>query len=70
MYNIHDCQVFGLSQAIWEDQIGNYNVMILTERNISDEAYCHNRIGYDMVCFLAAATAARGAHGGMGLVFQ
>ena len=44
--------------------------MILTETNITDQAYCCNILGYHVVCFLVITTASGGAQGGVGLVFQ
>ena len=44
--------------------------MILTEINIPDEAYCHNGIGYNVVCLPAATTASGGEQGGVGIVVQ
>ena len=41
---------------------------MLTETKIYNKAYCHNRLSYDVVCFPAATTDARGAQGGVGMV--
>ena len=30
VYNTHDCRCFGLAQAIWAVQLGNYYLMIMT----------------------------------------
>ena len=46
-YNIRDDCGFGLPQAIQAIQIGNYDLMVLTEKKIPYEAYCYNRLGYD-----------------------
>ena len=44
-------------------------MLMITETKISDEAYCHNWIGYDMVCLPAASTEAGGTGGsGPGLL--
>ena len=61
-------QVFSLTQDIWVVQLVNYNVMILTETNISDETYCQNRIGYKVVCLPMTATAARVTQGRVVLI--
>ena len=61
MYNILYVQGFGLSQAIWEVQISNYDMMIMTETKISNDVHCHNRIVYDVVCSPEVATAVGGA---------
>ena len=68
VYNIRNGRGFGLDQSIWAVQLIRYDVMMLTETKISDEAYCHTWLGCDMVCFLASATSARGAQGGVVLV--
>ena len=49
-------------------QIGNYNLMLLTEKKILYDAYCYNRLGYDAVCSQAVGTIARGEQGGVDLV--
>ena len=68
MYNIRNGRGFGLDQSIWAVQLIRYDVMMLTETKISDKVYCHNRLGYDMVCLPAAATDARVIQGGLRLV--
>ena len=42
--------------------------MILTETKISNKAYYHNRLSYNVVCSMEATTAARGVNQGLGLV--
>ena len=44
--------------------------MILTKTNISNEAYFHNRIDYDVVSLPAAAATSGITQGGVGLVVQ
>ena len=41
MYNIRYGQGFILPQAIWAVQLGNYDLMLLTETNIPYGVYCH-----------------------------
>ena len=65
-YNISD----GLAQAIWAVHLRNYNVMMLSETNISDGAYCHKRLRYSVVCSPASVTATWGAQRVVGLVVQ
>ena len=67
-FNIRDDQGFGIAQAIWAVQVGNFDLIILTDTNITNEAHCRNRLGYDVVCSLAITTAYDGAQGGLGLV--
>ena len=57
-------------QAIRAVNIGNYNLMLLTEKKILYEVYCSNRLGYEAVCSQAVGTTARGAQGGVGLVIR
>ena len=48
-YNIQNGHGFGLPQAIQTVQLGSYAMMMIKERNILDQTYCHNRLGYDVV---------------------
>ena len=48
-YNILDGHGLRLSQAIRAVERGNYELMLLMEKNISDEVYCRNRLGYGIV---------------------
>ena len=57
-------------QAIWEVQISSFNLMVLKETKTTDQAYCHNRLGYNVVCFLEIMTADGCAKGGVGLLFR
>ena len=68
-YHIQDCRESGLPQSIRAVQICNYALMLMTETNIMDAVYCHNCLGYNIVCFQAVVSAAMGAQGGgLGLV--
>ena len=67
-FNICYCQVFGLTQGIWAIYIGSFNLMILMETNITNQAYLRNNLGYDMVCFPDITTSVGGAQKGLGLV--
>ena len=49
-------------------QLGNYDLMLLTETKIPDAMYFKNHLGYNVVCSREAATASVGAQGGVGLV--
>ena len=51
-------------------QLGNYDMMLLTETNILDEEYCHNHLGYNVVCYQALGTVDGGAQGVLGLVVR
>ena len=44
-FNICNGWGFGIAQAIQAVQIGGFDPMILTETNINDQNYCHNRLG-------------------------
>ena len=48
-YSIRDGCGFRLYQAIRDVEQGNYDLMLLTEKNILDAVYCHNHMGYDVV---------------------
>ena len=69
-YNIRDDCGFAPSQAIRAVQIGNYNLVLLTEKKIPFEAYCYNHLGYDAVYSQAVGTTARGAQWGVDLVIR
>ena len=51
-----------------EFQIGNYDVIMMTGTNISDEVYCPNCIGCNVVCLLIDDMASGGVQGGVGIV--
>ena len=55
-HNIREDCGFGLPQAIRAMPIGNYELMVLTEKKIPYEAYCYNNLGYDAVCSQAVGT--------------
>ena len=69
-YNIRDGQGFGLSQAIWEVHINNFNVMLPTQTNITSEAYFRNRLGYIMMCLPAVTTYTGRVQGGVCLLVR
>ena len=48
-FNIRDIQGFRLAQSIQVVYIGGFDLMILTETKIIDQAYFRNRMGYSMV---------------------
>ena len=48
MYSIRDGRGFGIPQAIRTIQMGNYNLMRLTETKVQDVLYCKKRLGYDV----------------------
>ena len=62
--NIRDGRGFRLPQAIRAVQIGNYNLILMTETKIPDVVYCHNYLRYDIVCSQAVVIAAGGVKGG------
>ena len=69
-YNIRDDCGFAPSQSIRAVHIGNYNLMLLTEKNIPYEAYCYNRLGYGAVCSQTVGITAKGAQWGVDLVIR
>ena len=59
-----------LEQAIREVQIGSFDLMILTATKVSDQYYCCNILGYEMVCLPMSTTVDGGAHRVVCLVIQ
>ena len=57
-YNIRDGRIFGLPQEICAIEQSNYDLIILEDTKIPDGVYCHNRLGYDVVCSETIFTAA------------
>ena len=57
--HIRDGRGSGIVQAVWEERIGDFDLIILTETNTNDQVYCFNRTGYDMVCLKAITKADR-----------
>ena len=47
-FNIQDGRDFGLAQAIWAVDRGGFDMMILTETNISTTTHCLNRLRYEV----------------------
>ena len=58
MYNIWDYWSFGILHAIRVTQLGNYDLMIVTETKTLDKVYCKNRLVYGVACLGAVPTAA------------
>ena len=69
-FNICDGQGFRLAQAIRAVHIVSFDLMIMTDTNTTNQAYCCNRMVYDMVCLPEITSANRGSQGGVGLVVQ
>ena len=69
-FNICDNQGFRLEQAIQAVHIGGFDLMILTATNITDQAYGHNMLGYDVVYLPVFTTDAGGLKRGVGLVVR
>ena len=67
-YHIQNGQVYGIPQAIRAARIGGFDLMILTETNITDQAYFQNRMRYNMVLLQAIMTAGGEVQELMGLV--
>ena len=51
-------------------QLGNYDLMMLRETNIWDEAYCRNRLLYAVVRSQEVGTAAGVSEVGVGMVIR
>ena len=67
-YHIHDGWGSGIAQAIRAARIGGFDLMILTENNITKKAYCCNMTGYYMVCSQEITTGDCDAQGGVGML--
>ena len=48
-FNIRNVRGYRLAQAIRAVQIGSFNIIILKEAKITNQAYCSNRLGYDVL---------------------
>ena len=73
--NIGTCNIpygrgFGLPQSIWAMQLGNYDLMLLTETKIPNVVYCQNLLRYNIVCSQEVGTAAGGEQGWVGLILR
>ena len=69
-FNIHDEWGFGLALAIQLEQTGSFNIMILMRTKFTNQAYCHNRLGYNMVYSPEIMIEYGGAQGVAVLVVQ
>ena len=69
-YNIRYIRGFVLPQAIQVVQLGNYDLMLLTDTNILNKTYYHNHLGYNVVCSQAVVTATGGEKWGVGLAYS
>ena len=63
-YNIQDGCGFGIPQAIQAVERGNYDLMLLTDTNITDAVYFHNCLVYGVVCSRASFTTSGVSQGG------
>ena len=52
-FNIRNGWGFRITHAIRAVQIGGFDLMILMDTKVNNQAYCHNMMGYDVV-FLPA----------------
>ena len=69
-YNIRDIRDFIRAQAIWAVHLGNFDVMVMTETNITRKAYFRNRLGYEIVCFQDVTTDTGSMQEGVGLFIR
>ena len=51
-------------------QIGGFNVIILMDTKVTNQAYFQNRLSYDVVCSFVIITNSVRVSGGLGLVVQ
>ena len=69
-YHIHNGRGSGIMQAIRAARIGGFELMILTETNINDQAHFRNMMGYDVILSKATTTADGDAKGGVGMIIR
>ena len=43
--------------------ISGFNLMVVTETKVANQQYCHNRLGYKVVCSLVITTRITGVSG-------
>ena len=67
---IQDGRGFGLPQSFWDMHLSSYDLILLTEKNITEVAYYHNHMGHNGVCSQLVFPMVRGAQGGVGLVVR
>ena len=70
MLNIRNVRRFGLAQSVQADDLGGFDLMVLTKTKISTMAYCWNQLGCNIVCSTARPASAAGLQGGVGLVLR
>ena len=69
-FNICNGPGFGRTQAIRSAQIGGFNIIILTDTKITDQAYWHSRLSYNVVCLSEITTDYSGVQGRVVLVIR
>ena len=69
-YNFCNIRGFGIAQAIQVVHIRSFDLMILTDIDITDKAYCHNRLACEVVWQPSIMTADGGSLGGVSLVIR
>ena len=67
-YNIHAGQGTGLEIAVQAAWIGGFDIIILTEISITNQEYCLNSMGNELVWLQAITTVGSNMQGVVGLV--
>ena len=69
-YHICDSWVSNIAQAIRAAQIGSLDLMILMETKITDQSYCCNRLGHNVVCLKVIMMVDDDIHTGVGMIIR
>ena len=69
-YHIHNGWGYGIMQAIRATWIGSFDLMILTETKITDQAHFRNMMGYDVILSKVITTADGNTQGGVGIIIR
>ena len=69
-HHIRDGHGYGIAHAIWAACIGGFGLMILMKTKITDQYYCCNSMGYDILCSQAIAVVEGNAQGVVGKVIM
>ena len=67
-FNIRDGRGLGLVHPTWKVQDGGFNLMVLTDTKVTNQAYSYNRLPYNMVCLPETKADDGLAQGGARLV--
>ena len=69
-YHLRESTGSKISQAIWATRNGGFNLMILTETNITNHIYYRNRMGYNVVWLETIISADSDIQGGVRMIIK